>query len=147
MTFTFYKNTADNRVVDKTSYLTQAGQSKTVIFKDNTGKGDPSLEMAYDSAIFDANYAYCTEDGYYYYLGEPMLSQQRIIFPAAVDLLMTYKTQIKNLTCIIARQESKYNAYLNDDRYPVLNKQQVNTLAFPYGFANGEDILLVVNGS
>ena len=147
MTFTFYKNTADNRVVDKTAALTQLGQAKTVIFKDTVGKGDPSIELAYDSTILDANYAYCSEDGYYYYLGEPFLAQQRITFPTTVDLLMTYKTQIQNLTCIIGRQESKYNAYLNDDRYPVLNKQQVNTLAFPTGFANGEDILLIVNGS
>lgn len=147
MTFTFYKNTADNRVVDKTASLTQLGTAKTVIFKDTVGKGDPSIELAFDSTILDANYAYCSEDGYYYYLGEPFLGQMRITFPTAVDLLMTYKTQIQNLTCIIGRQESKYNAYLNDDRYPILNKQQVNTLAFPTGFANGEDILLIVNGS
>ena len=147
MTFTFYKNTADNRVVDKTASLTQLGQAKTVIFKDTVGKGDPSIELTYDSTILEANYAYCSEDGYYYYLGEPFLGQMRITFPTAVDLLMTYKTQIQNLTCIIGRQESKYNAYLNDDRYPVLNKQQVNTLAFPTGFANREDILLIVNGS
>lgn len=147
MTFTFYKNTADNRVVDKTAALTQLGNAKTVIFKDTVGKGDPSIELAYDSTILEANYAHCSEDGYYYYLGEPFLGQMRITFPTAVDLLMTYKTQIQNLTCIISRQESKYNAYLNDDRYPVLNKQQVNTLAFPTGFANGEDILLIVNGS
>ena len=147
MTFTFYKNTADNRVVDKTAALTQLGNAKTVIFKDTVGKGDPSIELAYDSTILEANYAYCSEDGYYYYLGEPVLGQMRITFPTAVDLLMTYKTQIQNLTCIISRQESKYNAYLNDDRYPVLNKQQVNTLAFPTGFSNGEDILLIVNGS
>lgn len=147
MTFTFYKSTADNRVVDKTASLTQLGTAKTVIFKDTVGKGDPSIELAYDSTILEANYAYCSEDGYYYYLGEPFLGQMRITFPTAVDLLMTYKTQIQNLTCIIGRQESKYNAYLNDDRYPILNKQQVNTLAFPTGFANGEDILLIVNGS
>lgn len=147
MTFTFYKNTADNRAVDKTASLTQLGTAKTVIFKDTVGKGDPSIELAFDSTILEANYAYCSEDGYYYYLGEPFLGQMRITFPTAVDLLMTYKTQIQNLTCIIGRQESKYNAYLNDDRYPILNKQQVNTLAFPTGFANGEDILLIVNGS
>lgn len=146
MTFTFYRNTADNRVVDKTSALTQLGNAKTVIFKETVGKGDPSIELAYDSTILEANYAYCSDDGYYYYLGEPFLAQQRITFPTAVDLLMTYKTQIKNLTCIIGRQESKYNAYLNDERFPVLNKQQVNTLAFPSGFSNGEDILLIVNG-
>lgn len=148
MTFTFYKNMADNRVVDKTASLTQLGTAKTVIFKDTVGKGDPSIELAYDSTILDANYAYCSEDGYYYYLGEPFLGQMRITFPTAVDLLMTYKTQIKNLTCIIGRQESKYNAYLNDERLPVLNKQEVSIIPFPGGFTHpsNDSILLVVNG-
>ena len=107
--------------------------------KDNIDKAISYLRIA--KYIDNSDYRY------YYYLGEPFLGQMRITFPTAVDLLMTYKTQIQNLTCIIGRQESKYNAYLNDDRYPILNKQQVNTLAFPTGFANGEDILLIVNGS
>lgn len=147
MTFTFYKNTADNRVVDKTAALTQLGNAKTVIFKDTVGKGDPSIELAYDSTILDANYAYCSDDGYYYYLGEPFLAQQRITFPTAVDLLMTHKTEIKQLGCIIARQENVYNAYLKDDRFPVLNYQDVNTIPFPDGFYESESIIIAVNGS
>ena len=100
------------------------------------------------SIIDNANYAYCSETGYYYYLSEPMYSQQRVIYTTTVDLLMTYKSEIKNLKCIIARQESKYNAYLNDDRLPVLNKQEVSILPFPGGFTHpsNDSILLVVNG-
>ena len=147
-TFTFYSNTADNRIVDKTSYLTQLGNTKTVIYKDNNDKGNPTLELSHDSTIDNANYAYCSETGYYYYLSEPMYSQQRVIYTTTVDLLMTYKSEIKNLKCIIARQESKYNAYLNDDRLPVLNKQEVSILPFPGGFTHpsNDSILLVVNG-
>lgn len=147
MTFTFYKYTDDKRRVDKSNYLGTALATKTnCIFKDAEDKGTPQIETAYDSNIINANYVYIQELGSYYYLSEPTLAGQRFIFTASKDLLFSEKDNILNLECIIARQENDYNAYLNDDRYPVLNKQQVNTLAFPSGFSNGEDILLIVNG-
>lgn len=147
MTFTFYQYTDDKKRVDKSNYLGTALATKTnCVFKKPEDKGQPQIVVAYDSAIMTANYLYITELSSYYYLSEPILANQRLVFNATKDLLFTEKDNIKNLKCIISRQESKYNAYLNDDRYPVLNKQQVNTLAFPVGFSNGEDILLIVNG-
>lgn len=147
MTFTFYQYTDDKKRVDKSNYLGTALATKTnCTFKKPEDKGQPQIVVAYDSAIMNANYLYITELSSYYYLSEPVLANQRLVFNATKDLLFTEKDNIKNLKCIISRQESKYNAYLNDDRYPVLNKQQVNTLAFPVGFSNGEDILLIVNG-
>lgn len=150
MTFTFYKYTDDKRRVDKSNYLGTALATKTnCIFKDAEDKGTPQIETAYDSNIISANYVYIQELSSYYYLGEPVLAGQRFIFTASKDLLFSEKDNILNLECIIARQENDYNAYLNDDRYPVLNKQQVNTYPFPRGFApkGSESIVLVVNGS
>lgn len=147
MTFTFYQYKDDKKRVDKTNYLGTALATKTnCVFKKPEDKGQPQIVVAYDSAIMTANYLYIAELSSYYYLSEPILANQRLVFNATKDLLFTEKDNIKNLKCIISRQESKYNAYLNDDRYPVLNKQQVNTLAFPVGFSNSEDILLIVNG-
>ena len=145
MTFTFYKYTDDARRIDKANYLTQLAVKSNCVFKDAENKGTPVIEAAYDANIKDANYLYIDTLGYYY-LSEPVLAGQRFIFTASKDLLFTEKTNILNLECIIARQENKYNAYLNDDRFPVLNKQQVNTLAFPSGFSNTDNIVMVVNG-
>lgn len=146
MTVTFYSNSADNIIVDKTNKLTQLGTRNDVKFKKDENKGTPQLELAYDSTIEHANYCYINDIGYYYNMAEPLLGAQRMTFDLDCDLLMSKKSEIYNLGCIIARQENNYNAYLNDDRFPVLNKQQVNTLAFPSGFANGEDIIMIVNG-
>lgn len=146
MTVTFYSNTADNRVVDKTSALTTLATLNNVSFKMDENRGEPQLELAYNATIAGANYCYISELGYYYHLSEPILSTQRMLFNCNTDLLMTYKNEILNLECIVSRQEQEYNAYLNDDRFPVLNKQQVNTIAFPSGFSNSEEMLLIVNG-
>lgn len=146
MTFTFYKYIDDARRVDKTNYLTQLAVKNNCVFKDAENKGTPVIEAAYDATIKDANYLFIDTLGYYY-LSEPVLAGQRFIFTAGKDLLFTEKANILKLECIIARQENKYNAYLNDDRFPVLNKQQVNTIEFADGFPLHDEVLLIVNGS
>ena len=146
MTVTFYTNSADNIIVDKSSKLTQLGTRNNVKFKKDENKGTPQLELAYDSIIEPANYCYIDDIGYYYNMAEPVLGAQRMTFDLNCDLLMSKKAEILNLGCIIARQENNYNAYLNDDRFPVLNKQQVNTLDFPDGFPNHDEVIIVVNG-
>lgn len=148
MNITFYKNNADNRQVDKTSKLTLIKSLNNVHFYRDENKGGPALELAYDADIFDyANYCYIQELGHYYYMSEPVISQQRITFSLTSDLLMTFKTDILNLKCIIARQSEKYNVYLRDSRYPVSNKQAVITQSFPAGFnKNDTQIIMVVNG-
>lgn len=147
MTVTFYSNTADNIVVDKTSSLTQLGVLNNVTFKKDDNKGTPQLELAYNSTIEHANYCYIQELGYYYNMSEPVLGAQRMTFDLSTDLLMTKKNEILGLGCIIARQEQKFNAYLNDDRFPVLNKQEVTTVLFPSGFSDThQEIIIAVNG-
>lgn len=147
MTVTFYSNTADNIVVDKTSALTQLGVLNNVTFKKDENKGTPQLELAYNSTIEPANYCYIHELGYYYNMSEPVFGAQRMTFDLSTDLLMTKKSEILGLGCIIARQEEKYNTYLNDDRFPVLNNQEVTTVVFPRGFsATHQEILIPVNG-
>ncbi len=148
MTVTFYKNNADNRKVNKTSELTTITTLNNVHFYRDENKGGPSLELAYDADIFDyANYCYIPELGHYYYMSEPVMSQQRITYTLTTDLLMSFKSDILNLKCIIARQSEKYNVYLRDNRYPVTNKQAVVTLPFPTGFNKSDtQIIMVVNG-
>lgn len=148
MNVTFYTNSADNRKVDKTSELTTLRTLTNVHFYRDENKGGPNLELAYDSDIFNyANYCYIQELGHYYYMSEPVMSQQRITFSLTTDLLMSFKEDILDLECIIARQENDYNTYLNDSRLPVLNRQDVTTLEFPEGFANDHyECIMSVNG-
>lgn len=147
MNVTFYTNNADNRKVDKTDALTTLRTLNNVHFYRDENKGGPNLELAYDAVIFNyANYCYIEELGHYYYMSEPVMSQQRITFSLTTDLLMSFKDDILELECIIARQESEYNTYLKDERFPVLAKQMLRCIPFPQGFANSESNILIVNG-
>lgn len=117
-----------------------------VIYKDDETKDTPTLEMAYSAALIHANYAYCIDTGYYFYLSEPTLAAQRLFFNCEVDLLMTYKDDILKLGCIIDRQEYEFNAYLVDEKAPILNRRVVNTLKFPVGFSNNDSYILATTG-
>lgn len=117
-----------------------------VIYKDDETKDTPTLEMTYSAALIHANYAYCVDTGYYFYLSEPTLAAQRLFFNCEVDLLMTYKDDILKLGCIIDRQEYEFNAYLVDDKAPILNRRVVNTLKFPVGFSNNDSYILATTG-
>lgn len=151
MNVTFYTNNADNRKVDKTDALTTLRTLNNVHFYRDENKGGPNLELAYDAVIFNyANYCYIEELGHYYYMSEPVMSHQRIIYILTSDLLMTYKDDILDLTCIIARQEHKFNTYLKDDRLPVRANRDVTTITFDSCFVDPEEeyeqLIMVVNG-
>lgn len=138
LTATFYINESDNRVVTKT--ITQKKQLD-VVFKETDDLKRPVLELAYDTDLEGSNYCYL--NGYYYYITDMQYSQQRLQLQLHADLLMTYATQIKNLTAIVSRQENKYYPYLHDDRLPIKAFQEITTINFPYGFDDPEMVLVV----
>lgn len=118
-----------------------------IIYKSNTDKDTPTLELAYNDDLYNnANYAYCVDTGYYYYLTEPNCADHRLYYSAEVDLLMSYKDDILKLGCIIDRQENEFNTYLVDDKAPILNRRVVNTLKFPTGFSNNDSYILATTG-
>ena len=55
---------------------------------------------------------------------------------AHVDVLTTYKTQIRTNDAIIARQEKKWNLYLNDGVFKTYQNPYIVTKAFPSGFTS-----------
>lgn len=148
MTVDFYINKSDNRYINKT--LQNVITLNNVYLKSDENKETMTLELDYNVNVLTANYCYIRELSHYYYISEPTFGKQRIFLPIRTDLLMTFKTDIYKLDCIISRQEEEYNAYLKDDRLPVKAYQDVNTIVFDTCFVNPEveeePIIMVVNG-
>lgn len=63
-----------------------------------------------------------------------------------VDVLMSFKDEIKNRNVIVNRQESKYNLYLDDSKYKVQNRTAILTKEFPSGFNTAKYIVMGVVG-
>ena len=148
MTVDFFINKSDNRYINKT--LQNVITLNNVYLKSDENKETMTLELDYNATVLTANYCYIRELSHYYYISEPTFGKQRIFLPIRTDLLMTFKTDIYNLDCIIARQQEEYNAYLKDDRLPVKAYQDVNTIVFDTCFVNPEveeePLIMVVNG-
>lgn len=146
-----YKCSADNRVVDKTPYLDQVKRFENCIIKEDNSIMDISLTFMTPNMdiLSDVNYVYIPSLETYYYINDIVfLSGNRVKILCHEDVLTTYKDEIKNLSCVVSRQEYKFNQYLDDDKFKVYNYRRIQTLAFPNGFNknNCQYILAVMGG-
>lgn len=142
MTIDFYKNFEDNRKVNKTNI--QLLQKKAgVQLKQDTNFKNPSFILEYFQGIESANYLWWEEYNNYYYINSLDFSQQRVILNCSIDVLMSYRTDILNLECIIDRQKTLYNQYLDDSEYKIYNYRRTQTFPFPSGLNNPCFVLAV----
>ena len=111
-----------------------------VILKTDTDLGIPRLELAYKDFLMEANY--CKIEDKYYYLSEPESGANRLYFNAELDKLMTFREDILKLGCLIDRQENTFNTYFKDTEVPLLSNKKVNTIQFPYGFPDTDQLIL-----
>lgn len=112
---------------------------------------NPVLILQYKSDIqSNVNYVYIPEYNRYYFVTDIInLTGGRYEIHCKVDVLMSFKNDILNLSCIVDKQSSKDNAnmYLDDGSFVVQSKEFVDTINFPRGFNdNGEFILITAGG-
>lgn len=120
-----YNNKSDDKVEDKN--LTQLGEY-TIVFKGDENIINPVLKITDSEVSEDANYLYLSELGRFYYIRKKTYSRQCILLECEVDVLMTYKAEIREMNAIISRNERLYNLYLNDNKMEMLNYPYYQTL-------------------
>lgn len=95
------------------------------------------------------NYAYIELWHRYYYVTDISLDVTGLwLVHMYVDVLMSYSTEIRQQSCIVARQERKYNMYLDDGWFMAFQNPIVQTPYFsvtdPF---EAQSYILVVAGS
>lgn len=154
MKIKLYINKADNRIVDKTKYLTEIFSFDFVQLKNDTSIMTPTLifQLANSTqieTISKSNYLYIEDLNIYYYIKDKQfLSGNRVLLQCVEDVLHTYRIDIYTLDCVCERQENNFNAYLDDPLYKVYNFRRIQTLEFPHGFDknNCQYILAIAGG-
>lgn len=144
MTITVYKISDDRRVVNKT--LGTAVATLTAVIKNDADILYPVLEVAYNASVLTANYLYIDTLQRYYYIKNIKLDRQRLFLECEVDVLKSYYNEIKNLTCVVSRQENNYNTYLNDGVWRNLQPKEVITLPFTQSFYRPCNFVMTVGG-
>ena len=146
MRIKLYINGSEPEKVDKS--ITEIGQLEGTL-RAETSVMNPifRLEFNVDNVSF-INYIYVEEWERYYFVNDVKSVRNGVWdFSCHVDVLSTYKNQIRQLSCILARQENVYNLYLDDDKFLVDSKRMYLTKAFPNRVqTGGNSFILTIAG-
>ena len=145
MTIDFYKNHSEKNKLDKdlTSVTSMTGE-----LKENCSIIDPVIKIVGNVGTFaEVNYMYIAEFGRYYFINNVISINNDICeVHAHVDVLSTYKDQIRAQNAIVSRQERKWNLYLNDGVFKTYQNPYIITKAFSSGFTSQHFVLTVAGG-
>lgn len=116
----------------------------------NRPKDFNNLDIDYTGSLeFDFNYAKLDEYNLFFFakMLPSNIGTNHNILHLELDPLMTYKSQILNLDCIIKRNTSKYNLYVEDEKLQTLKKTQIQTKAFNHTFVPYTSTVITLVGS
>ena len=137
----YTNNSADNVVTKSITLLT----SMTGTLRENCSIMDPviTVENINNAIAAVCNYAFIPQFARYYFVRNITLSGKLWIITMHVDVLASFQTPLKSLDAVIARNENRYNLYLQDGFFKTYQNPHVSIKQFPAGFTNHSYILAV----
>lgn len=143
MIISLYNNKSEKIVVDKD--ITKVADLNANI-KTSCSVVNPVFEFS-GNELPAYNYIYCEQLGRYYYVNEiKSITGNVWEISCSCDVLMSYKTDFRKLTAIIARQEHNSNLYYNDGTFRCYQNPKKILKEFPNGFSNSPSFVLTVLG-
>lgn len=139
---TFYNNSSDNNVLNKSISSTT---SATVVFKEDVDLIEPVLILQNNSYIQASNYMQML-GRYYYITSIECMPGNLLKVKASVDVLMSYRDQIRANSAIITRNANNVNTYLPDSKMRITSYTTVNTIQASAGFSNSLKYYLLAIG-
>lgn len=143
MNLTLYVNNSEQNKLGKslTSPLAMTGT-----LREECDILNPAIVITAEN-LTGYNYMYVPEFNRYYFITD-IRSVRNGVWEVVgrVDVLESWKSNIKNLSCILARQESEYDMYLQDDSFRKESYTRVATLEFPNSFLSINKYILLVSG-
>ena len=143
LTIDFYNNSSEPEKLDKnlSSHIQLTGSLKT-----ESSVIDPRI-IINASAMPPSNYMYIRQFNRYYFINNIHSIRDGLWqLSNHVDVLMTYKPNIRACKALIDRQEYSFNPYLPDNMVPLSNNNRQTI----YRFSNGKEfntkhLILAVN--
>ena len=142
MTIKLYNNLSDKIVVDKN--ITQKGSDVTGTLREDCSIIDPVIKMsAIGNNLLTSNYAYITEFGRYYYITNIVCVGDLFEVHMHVDVLMSFRGDIRTNNAVISRQERNYNLYLQDGVFKTYSQPHYEIKQFGTGFTDFQFVFCV----
>ena len=139
-----------NKRNNSTKKPTGTYKNYNVDFKGPVSILTPVIRIHDSTFSITYNYCYIPTLGRYYFVTDVRsVGNNRYEVDAKTDVLSTWKSQIRSNTAVIRRQQKKYNLYLDDPDFHVLNYERIQTLQFPIsnGFNKTLQYVIVTNGA
>lgn len=141
----FYRNLSDERVISKT--LDNESTLSNVKLLEATDILRPRLKIKSAANVLTVyNYMYIPDYRRYYYIDELTADNGFCYITAHCDVLMSHASELRNCDCVVARNQSRYNLYLNDDRFSALQYQKQQIIRFETPFKKSGEFVLVTQG-
>lgn len=151
--FRIYKISDDPRSMNKNVIISGAEMNHittgNVDFKKEAfNRIDPVIEWrptnnTIYTQIRDANYMYSNTLGCYYFIKRLTITPtNNIRFELHLDVLMSYKNQLKALTVTLDRSETIFNGYVPDGEYIAKGYRKMIMKTFDKGLYNDNYILI-----
>lgn len=130
MTIVLYTSTAEERVLNKSGYLTQVS-TLTGTLRSGTNLVDPSIIIELDT-LPNFNYVYIQDFNRYYFVRDiNNLNNKLWEIRLHCDVLFSHISDILNLECDIGRNEYNYNLMLDDKKRVMTNKYNLQIIETP----------------
>lgn len=144
MKVNIYSNTSEPEKIGKSLELLAELTGNLV---NETDVINPTIVISSDSGIAQANYMYIPDFHRYYFINKIESIRTNIWrIHGHVDVLETYKTQIKKQTAIVDRLESVETPYLADGRYTFESYNKYKIQKFGASLSKNLSYVLVVAG-
>ena len=113
------------------------------VLREGTSIIDPVIKIECNlDNVKRCNYLTVNSFGRSYFVKDIVSITDKIVeFHCHVDVLSTYKSEIRMNRAIVKRQENEWNLYLNDGSLKIYQNPNVVTKAFPSGFSDMRFIL------
>lgn len=136
-------NTSDTNVLDK---MVGPIVEVTGTLRKESSIISPIIEFE-GSLPTNCNYMTIPQFGRSYFVDDIISTgENRFEIHAHVDVLTTYKNEIRACTGIIARQEFDWNLYIDDGVFKIYSNRILAIKKFPSGFNTQEFVLAVAGG-
>ena len=144
MDITLYQNISENNRVGKT--LINA-QTFTGNLRQSTSIINPVIMLNADNPTA-YNYAYIPAFNRYYFINKIEAYRTGLfILTMSVDVLETYKTEIKGMLAIIDKNETVGNNYFNDGSFILDSRAYNQIINFSNGFNDNGEFILITAGA
>ena len=142
MTIKLYNNLSDKIVVDKN--ITQQGSDVTGTLREDCSIIDPVIKMsAVGTYLLTSNYAYISDFGRYYYITNIVCVGDLFEVHMHVDVLMSFRGDIRTNNAVVSRQQKQYNLYLQDGVFKTYSQPHYEIKQFGTGFTDFQFVFCV----